>query len=198
MPRMRDAQRSARRAARRRVGGACSAVAAAVLDEPRATPALRLRSSANSLGAMSDARSNRQRQLAAKQRKEDEGLLTLSTVIQSLSHTEVTIERRDDVILCGLLEEADAFMNISLSNVVVKRPWAGSQEEMVPLMYVKGTSIRCVQLPDHINAAQVMRNRVRNACSGCVMGIAILHIIAPALTFWDDFSISDCAFYLRS
>lgn len=37
----------------------------------------------------------------------------------------------------------------------------------VDLMYVTGTSIRCVHLPNHISAEKVMQNRLRAADAAC-------------------------------
>eukprot|EP00316_Scyphosphaera_apsteinii_P022389 CAMPEP_0119328534 /NCGR_PEP_ID=MMETSP1333-20130426/73558_1 /TAXON_ID=418940 /ORGANISM="Scyphosphaera apsteinii, Strain RCC1455" /LENGTH=152 /DNA_ID=CAMNT_0007337413 /DNA_START=66 /DNA_END=524 /DNA_ORIENTATION=+ len=87
-------------------------------------------------------------------------LCSLNTILQTIGQVPLVVEQRDDSVLKGILEEADEYMNLSLSNVDVSGP-AGRAK--CQLMYIKGTSIRCVHLPDHIPAEHVLYNRLKTA-----------------------------------
>mmetsp|Transcript_29423 Transcript_29423/g.68780 ORF Transcript_29423/g.68780 Transcript_29423/m.68780 type:complete len:182 (-) Transcript_29423:23-568(-) len=104
---------------------------------------------------------------AHARRKEQEQarleMLSLNTVLRSLGCVKLTVERKDESMLCGMLEEVDANMNLSLSNVTVTPAYALGAPTLVDLMYVPGTSIRCVHLPNQISAEKVMQNQLRAA-----------------------------------
>ncbi|KAL1508373.1 hypothetical protein AB1Y20_004483 [Prymnesium parvum] len=94
-------------------------------------------------------------------RPDDSLLLTLSSLLQSLLGAQVQVELRDDAIITGVLEEADGYMNISLSRARIQRhPGARVLEQ--ELLYVKGTSVRFVHLPEEAQEAEkLMRNRLK-------------------------------------
>mmetsp|Transcript_15972 Transcript_15972/g.34676 ORF Transcript_15972/g.34676 Transcript_15972/m.34676 type:complete len:181 (-) Transcript_15972:377-919(-) len=117
-----------------------------------------------------DARSYRQKQEELKHARLSRTLLSLNTVLMSIGKQELTVECRDERVLCGMLEEADENMNLSLSNVTVTPAFSSGDPAYHTAMYVAGTSIRCVHLPNHISAPRVMTNRLRAADSARTEG----------------------------
>ena len=105
---------------------------------------------------------SRERYFKAKHREQleraaDEALLSLNTLLQALAGAALTVELRNDRVVSGKLEEADAYMNLSLSNVEVRD---GDSSERLPAFYIKGQSIRYVHLPADVDAAGLLRSRV--------------------------------------
>ena len=93
-------------------------------------------------------------------------MLTLNSMLQQLQHTTLTVELRDDTLLTGSLEEVDQYMNLTLSDVEIAPGDGGGEHQRQEMTHVKGTSIQCVHLPENVNAAQVLVQRLRQADQG--------------------------------
>ena len=74
---------------------------------------------------------------------------SLSCFVQALENQEVLVEVRYDVLIRGRLDQADEYMNLTLSHVVVERMADGSKQEM-PFMHVRGRVIRYIHVPINV------------------------------------------------
>jgi small nuclear ribonucleoprotein (snRNP)-like protein len=101
-------------------------------------------------------------------KKQDDSMLTLNTMLRSMIGAQLTIDLRDDTSLCGRLEEADAYMNLSLSDVAITPPVMrrGAPPGFRSTLYVKGCSIRFVHLPAELDAAALIRERFKSIEGG--------------------------------
>lgn len=109
-------------------------------------------------------RERRERMTQVRRDEEDRGLLTLNTILRSLGRVALTIELRNDTLLTGQLEESDAYMNISLSDARGRHANGDLTEEQA--IHIKGTSIRCIHLPNDVNCEGLMRSRIKAADQG--------------------------------
>lgn len=82
---------------------------------------------------------------------------TISILLLGLVGNEVLVELKNDLEFRGILEEVGgSSMDIQLSSVIVTRPLhdgrgGRSTGEHLDNMFVKGSSIRYVHIPDNLN-----------------------------------------------
>ncbi|RWS07598.1 U7 snRNA-associated Sm-like protein LSm10 [Dinothrombium tinctorium] len=93
----------------------------------------------------------RERALSAK---------TLICFLQSLIDTRTTIELRDDSQIEGVIKSVDSFMNIELNDVCIRRPLKSSREELCDYLFVNGTKIRYVSIPDEVDALKAIDKQI--------------------------------------
>ena len=70
--------------------------------------------------------------------------------LRKLVRETITIELKDDTVVCGSLVGVDSAMNTHVRNVLITRPFKTEQESLES-MTVRGSSIRYILLPQTIN-----------------------------------------------
>lgn len=100
--------------------------------------------------------SSRERALSAR---------TLICLLQTLIDEQACIELRDDCTVDGTVVNVDAFMNVELRDVILKKPRHVLSDEFdeqtFDYFFVKGTRVRYVHLPDHIDPIKAIERKVR-------------------------------------
>ncbi|XP_015787597.1 U7 snRNA-associated Sm-like protein LSm10 [Tetranychus urticae] len=91
---------------------------------------------------------------------------TLICFLQTLIGQKTWIELKNDFILVGTVKQVDACMNIELSEVLVKKPVnlvnSDYNQSNLDYMFVKGTRIRYVSVPDEIDVIENINQGIEN------------------------------------
>ena len=97
----------------------------------------------------------------------DSSLLSLNTVLCSVGHVHLQLLMRDESVVRGVLEDADAYMHLCLSSVEIEQPLSrGGRPRRCELLQVKGNAIRAVHLPESVRGAAVMHSRLKAVDDG--------------------------------
>lgn len=90
---------------------------------------------------------------------------TLICFLQSLVDERVTIELKDDCRVTGRLVHVDAYMNCTMTNVLIQTPLTYLSDEYekkkVPDYFVNGTRIRYVDFGDGIEPMERIENQLK-------------------------------------
>lgn len=87
---------------------------------------------------------------------------TLVCVIQALMGLELLVELRNDLSIRGFLDDCDNAMNVIIKDAMIEDV-EGCQKHM-PLIFVRGSNIRFVHIPDNVNIMQAVEERVSEFC----------------------------------
>jgi small nuclear ribonucleoprotein (snRNP)-like protein len=82
---------------------------------------------------------------------------TLVCVIQALMGLELLVELRNDLSIRGFLDDCDNAMNVIIKDARIEDV-EGCQKHM-PLIFVRGSNIRFVHIPDNVNIMQAVEER---------------------------------------
>mmetsp|Transcript_17896 Transcript_17896/g.22582 ORF Transcript_17896/g.22582 Transcript_17896/m.22582 type:complete len:121 (+) Transcript_17896:104-466(+) len=84
---------------------------------------------------------------------------SLAFFLESMSGYRVVIELKNDSEVTGSIENCDNDMNLTLQNVRCVNTQGKVQKHS--LMFVQGSMIRYVHIPDHVNVAHQVRRHVK-------------------------------------
>ena len=90
---------------------------------------------------------------------------SLAAFVQALHGMPVLVETRYDMLIRGILDDADQGMNLTLSGVTVERMADGHKQQDLPFLYLRARMVRYVHIPPQVNiktAIEERRNKVRN------------------------------------
>ena len=83
---------------------------------------------------------------------------TLICFLQTLIGQKTCIELKNDYQLLGTVDQVDAYMNVELSDVCVRKPVnlvkGDYHQYNLDYMFIKGTRVRYVSVPDEIDVIE--------------------------------------------
>ena len=90
---------------------------------------------------------------------------SLAAFVQALQGMPVLVETRYDMLIRGILDDADQGMNLTLSGVTVERMSNGHKQQDLPFLYLRARMVRYVHIPPQVNlktAIEERRNKLRD------------------------------------
>ncbi|RWS27845.1 U7 snRNA-associated Sm-like protein LSm10 [Leptotrombidium deliense] len=91
---------------------------------------------------------------------------TLICFLRSLVDERTRIELRDDTEIVGVVKSVDAYMNIELSDVTVEKHCSRSNSDLrcekYDYLFLKGTKIRYVSIPDECDTIQAIGEQIES------------------------------------
>ncbi|KAL6764657.1 hypothetical protein V8C86DRAFT_2474206 [Haematococcus lacustris] len=97
---------------------------------------------------------NPRRRRRTAQRRPGREERSLACLIQALEGRRVVVELRSDIIIRGLLDEADEFLNLSMTDATTQN--VAGVKTSHEFLYVKGRNIRFVHLPKALDPGQAI------------------------------------------
>jgi len=82
---------------------------------------------------------------------------SLACAIQALVGTELLLELRNDTCIRGLLDDCDDAINVIIKDSLIEDV-QGVQKKL-PLIFVRGSHIRFIHIPQSINMSQAVEDR---------------------------------------
>lgn len=82
---------------------------------------------------------------------------SLVCVIQALQGLEILVELQNDVYVRGLLEDCDDSMNVIVKDARIED--VEGNEKHLPLIFLRGSNIRFVHIPDSIDVSHTVEER---------------------------------------
>jgi len=84
---------------------------------------------------------------------------SLAGVVVAFEGVPVVVELRNESLVKGVLDSADAQMNLHMSKVTYTK-FQGAKQHL-DAMYVRGTNIRMIHFPPKVDCAQRMKDQKR-------------------------------------
>lgn len=85
------------------------------------------------------------------------GERTLVCVIKALQGLEVLVELQNDFCIRGLLDDCDDAMNVIVKDARIED--VEGNEKKLPQIFVRGSNIRFVHIPDSVNVSHAVEER---------------------------------------
>lgn len=81
----------------------------------------------------------------------------MACAIQALVGTELLLELRNDTCIRGLLDDCDDAINVIIKDSLIED--VQGVEKKLPLIFVRGSHIRFIHIPQSLNISQAVEER---------------------------------------